>query len=79
MEIYFCQNIVIINTCVANKLGKEVNQSLINYSNDVPTMMVITTGDGSWQPANLNVDAISTASRLSRIETITKVVIDQIN
>lgn len=71
--------IVIINTCVANKLGKHVNLFLANHTNDVPTIMVITAGDGSWQPANLNVDAISTASRLSRMEAVTDSVINYLN
>jgi hypothetical protein len=33
--------------------------------------MLITAGDGRWMPENLTVDAISTASRMNRIETVT--------
>jgi len=60
--------VVIINTCVADRLQKSVTNFLTRVPKDYPLYMVITTGDGSWMPADLQVDAISTASRLSKID-----------
>jgi hypothetical protein len=60
--------VVIINTCVADKLQKSVTNFLSKVPEDYPLYMVITAGDGRWMPADLQVDAISTASRLSKID-----------
>ena len=64
-------SIIIINTCVADKINKNVNRFIQNKPNRIPIIMLITAGDGRWKPENLTVDAVSTASRMNRIETLT--------
>lgn len=70
VEIDHWNSIIIINTCVADKLQKSVTNFLSRVPEDYPLFMVITAGDGRWKPANLHVDAISTASRINKIDEI---------
>ena len=70
VEIDYWKSIIVINTCVADKLQKSVTNFLSRVPDDYPIFMVITAGDGRWMPTDLHVDAISTASRISKIDEI---------
>lgn len=69
-ELEYWRSIIIINTCVADKLQKSVTNFINKVPNEYPLHMVITAGDGRWMPADLHVDAISTASKLNKIDEI---------
>ena len=68
--------VIIINTCIADKINKDVKQYLKKSKNKIPTIMLVTAGDGRWKPNNLSVDAISTASRISYIEKLTQEILN---
>jgi hypothetical protein len=72
------KNIIIINTCIADKINKTANQFILQTNNTNTIIMLITAGDGGWKPINLSVDAISTASRVSYVEELTLKMVNQL-
>jgi len=68
--------VIIINTCIADKINKDVSQYLAKSQNEIPIVLFITAGDGRWKPNNLSVDAISSASRMSKIEKLTQEILN---
>ena len=64
--------VIIINTCIADKINTDVRKYLVKSRNEIPTVLFITAGDGRWKPNNLSVDAISSASRMSKVENLSK-------
>ncbi len=72
------QSIIIINTCIADKLNSTVIQFMNQLKNVNPVVLFATAGDGRWKPSNISVDAISSASRMNKIETISEEILNQI-
>ena len=71
--------VIIINTCIADKINKDVSQYLVESQNEIPKVLFITAGDGMWKPNNLSVDAISSASRMSKIENLSKNIFNRLS
>lgn len=71
--------IVIINTCEGGIMQKDVSNFLDN-NKDINKVIVLTTsGSGVWQPKDIKIDSISSASRKQDINKINEYLYNKIN
>lgn len=61
-------NIVILNTSIANKVNSHVRRFLDMIGSSDKIIVITTSGGGDFTPPNLEVDGITTASRLNETE-----------
>ena len=73
------QSIIIINTCIADKLNSTVVQFLNQLKGVKPVVLFVTAGDGRWKPSSISIDAISSASRMNNMKTISREILNQIS
>jgi hypothetical protein len=63
-------SIIIINTCEAGKLQKNVIEFFKKYPDDKRMILVTTSGSGIWKPDDISIDSISSASLNDNIPEI---------
>ncbi|MBT3227900.1 MAG: hypothetical protein HOD43_06390 [Candidatus Marinimicrobia bacterium] len=65
-------NIVILNTSIADRMNSHARQFLDMVGPTDKIIVITTSGGGDFTPPNLEVDGITTASRLSETEAMVK-------
>ena len=73
--------VVVISSCIAWGLEKDVQVFLKRQENNSHIILVATSGDGGWLPNTLDkdVDAISSASTLTTVNAVARNVMTQIS
>lgn len=64
--------IVILNTSIADNIDSDVKRFLSRAGKSESILLITTSGGGDYIPPDLQVDGITTASRLSQTETLAK-------
>jgi tetratricopeptide (TPR) repeat protein len=76
VDIDYWDKIIVLNTAMMNKLDSKVEKFILRVPNRESTLLVVTSGGADFKPANLNVDAISGASRMADIGRLTGMILD---
>lgn len=63
-------DIVILNTSIANKMNRDTRNFLNRLGPSEKVVVITTSGGGDFEPPNLDVDGITTASRLHETEAM---------
>ncbi len=71
--------IVIINSCEAGKMHKDVSKFIKNFGEKNKIVLLTTSGSGKWKPRNIEIDSISSASKKEDIDSISKELYDKVN
>ena len=71
--------IVIINTCEGGIMQKDVSNFLDNNKDTNKIILLTTSGSGIWQPKDIKIDSISSASRKQDINKINEYLYNKIN
>lgn len=70
---------VIINASMMNKLNSGINDYLQEQDSSANIVLVTTSGGGDFIPPDLQVDGITTASKLSAIEQVMRHIRNMLN
>lgn len=75
------QAIVIVNTCWAWQLDRNVKKFLkrVNSGEQGKIILLTTSGSGEWEPKGVKVDAISSASNVDKADVVAQTIIAKLD
>lgn len=73
------QAIVIINTCEMYKMQSDVRHYLSQAEEPDKVVLLTTSGPGDWKPKDSSVDSISSASKMTQVDSLVVHVLDRLN
>ena len=76
VELEPWRKIIIINTAMMNKLDGHVREFLARTPDRENILLLVTSGGGDYKPADLVVDAVSGASRMTETDRLAGLIID---
>jgi hypothetical protein len=71
--------LVLVNTCQSRRLHPDAAAYLRRVTIPDKVILVTTSGSGRWQPENIGVDSISSASRKARLRPLVTEIVNRLN
>ncbi len=72
-------SILIINSIESGKLEKNVEKFIQKNITEEKIVLVTTSGSGKWKSDDYEIDSISTASKINKLESLSRVILEKIN
>ncbi|MBF0103031.1 MAG: hypothetical protein HQK77_19205 [Desulfobacterales bacterium] len=71
--------IILINTCVAFHIDRQVSDYLEKITRKDNVILITTAGDADWNAKISDVDAITSASTMDKVDPLTDHILDKID
>ena len=73
------QALIIINTCEVGKMQSDVRHYLSEAKEPDKVILFITSGPGNWKPEDSSIDSISSASKMTQVDSAVTHIMDKLN
>ena len=71
--------VVLVSTCQSDTLQADTAAYLSRIKDPDKTILLITSGSGTWKPENSPIDSISSASRKANVDSLVANILNRLN